>query len=171
MAQFSTDHYRGHFRRLMWRAYAFGFSRTEAEDLAQDTLLAAALDAPHLGGKEFKAWTNKVLRNKALNVVRTAAHQEMRQSLSLSEPDTDHLHPVLQPNQESTIFLRQALAEIDGLPERAKQLLTLVALEGRPYEEVCRTLAIPMGTLKSGLSRAHALLRDRLMGRSAPRPV
>jgi len=168
MLEFTNDHYRDHLRRLMWRAYSLGFSRDEAEDLAQETMLAAATHASHLDGKEFRAWTNRVLRNKALNVVRTAAHQEMRHSISLSEPDTEHVHPVLPPSQEDAVFLRQALTEIDSLPERARRLITMVSIEGRPYQEVSRVLEMPLGTLKSALSRAHDLLRDRLMGSPAP---
>lgn len=171
MLEFTADQYRSHLRRLMWRAYSLGFSRAEAEDLAQETLAAAAMHASHLQGRVFRAWTNKVLRNKSLNVIRTIAHQEMRQSVSLSDPDVDHLHPVLQPGQDDAVFLQQTLAEIDSLPDRARRLITLVAIEGRPYDEVCRILEIPIGTLKSGLSRAHAELRRRLMDRAVPRPA
>lgn len=169
MIEFTRDRYSVHLRRLMWRAHSFGFARFEAEDLAQETMVAAATHASHLDGKEFRAWTNKVLRNRALNVLRTAAHQEMRQSISLSDPDVDHLHPVLLPGQDDAVFLRQTLAKIDGLPDRARRLITLVAIEGRPYDEVCRMLEIPIGTLKSALSRAHAELRRRLMDLPTPR--
>jgi RNA polymerase sigma-70 factor (ECF subfamily) len=171
MLEFTTDQYRGHFRRLMWRAYAFGFSRPEAEDIAQETMMAAATHASHLRGGEFRAWTNKVLRNKSLNVLRTVAHREMQQTISLSDPDNDHLHPALEGGQEEVVFLRQTLAEIDGLPERARRLLTLVAIEGRSYDDACRLLEIPMGTLKSALSRAHSELRNRLMDLSPSRPA
>ncbi|WP_374306479.1 RNA polymerase sigma factor [Dongia sp.] len=165
------DQYLALWKRLTWRAYRHGFTRSEAEDLAQETLMAAFIHVPHLEGRDLRAWLNTVLRNKALNIIRSVAHREMRQSLSLSDPDADHLHPVQSPAQDHAVFLRQTLTEIEALPDRAKRLITLIVIEGRSYDEVCRMLAIPIGTLKSALSRAHAELRERLKDRPAPRPA
>ena len=77
--------------------------------------------------------------------------------------------------------LRQ-LNELDRaiarLPEDQRQVLLLVGLEGMSYEDVAAILNIPIGTVRSRLSRGRDLLR-KIMGieersivkRSKPSPL
>jgi RNA polymerase sigma-70 factor (ECF subfamily) len=50
------------------------------------------------------------------------------------------------------------------LPEEQRAVLLLVALEEMSYEEVARTLEIPLGTVMSRLSRGRERLRLILDG-------
>jgi len=60
--------------------------------------------------------------------------------------------------------LDRAMAQ---LPEEQRQVLLLVGLEGMRYDEAAAVLQIPVGTIRSRLSRGRAELR-RLMGMSEP---
>ncbi len=53
--------------------------------------------------------------------------------------------------------LKRALAR---LPDDERQVILLVGLEGMRYEEVATILGIPIGTVRSRLSRGHDMLRE-----------
>jgi RNA polymerase sigma-70 factor (ECF subfamily) len=53
---------------------------------------------------------------------------------------------------------------VDGLPPRYRAAVTLFYLEERDYTEVAGVLGIPVGTLKTHLHRARAMLREALAG-------
>jgi RNA polymerase sigma-70 factor (ECF subfamily) len=48
------------------------------------------------------------------------------------------------------------------LPDDAREICVLRDLEGLSYEEIAEALEIPVGTVRSRLSRARAQLRDLL---------
>ena len=53
-------------------------------------------------------------------------------------------------------------AEIRKLPSHMREVLLMVGLDDASYEEVAHALAIPVGTVRSRLSRARETLRKRL---------
>jgi RNA polymerase sigma factor (sigma-70 family) len=55
--------------------------------------------------------------------------------------------------------------EIDRLPERFRRPVVLCDLEGSTHEHAARDLGVPIGTLKSRLTKARTLLRGRLTRR------
>jgi RNA polymerase sigma-70 factor (ECF subfamily) len=58
--------------------------------------------------------------------------------------------------------LKDLARAFDDLPRQEQQVVLLVGLEGMQYEDAAATLGVPMGTVKSRLSRARRRLR-RLM--------
>lgn len=61
-----------------------------------------------------------------------------------------------------TELLRQAIA---ALPVRYREVVVLCDLEGRPYEEAASIAGCAVGTVRSRLHRARALLAKKLIGR------
>jgi Sigma-70, region 4 len=59
--------------------------------------------------------------------------------------------------------LRDLERTIARLPDEQRQVILLVGLEGIPYEEAATVLGIPIGTVRSRLSRGRDLLRRELM--------
>jgi hypothetical protein len=77
------------------------------------------------------------------------------------------------PNQSKRIELRDLERAIARLPEEQRSVLLLVGLEGMRYEEVAQVLDVPVGTIRSRLSRGREMLRQ-LMGmvpEREPEPV
>jgi RNA polymerase sigma factor (sigma-70 family) len=81
---------------------------------------------------------------------------ERRAAMPTSEDGPDHVRRDLR------LVLDE---EVQRLPEPYRSPVVLCYLEGRSYAEAADRLGCPRGTLSTRLTRARALLRQRLLGR------
>jgi RNA polymerase sigma-70 factor (ECF subfamily) len=143
------------------RRYARALTRdmTAADDLVQDCL-TRALSKAHLWqkGTDLRAWLFTILHNQYVNNVRRAVREGSAVGLSDTEPSLTTM-----PNQAKRLELRDLRRAIARLPEEQRAVILLVGLEGMRYEEVARVLEVPVGTIRSRLSRGREMLRQ-LMG-------
>lgn len=147
-------------------------NREEAEDLVQETYAKALKGfSSFQPGTNFKAWIFRILRNTFLNS-RTGLKAA---TVPLDPADEDADLPVERETPE-TILLDRASREIlqsaiEELPVAYREVLLLCEVEEMSYQEIAATVAIPMGTVMSRLSRARRLLRQavtsKLQRRSA----
>src|SRR5262249_11210675 len=68
-----------------------------------------------------------------------------------------------EPVANTRLELRDLERALDRLPTEQREVILLVGLEGMPYEEVAEVLGVPVGTVRSRLSRGRNALRQ-LMG-------
>ena len=136
-----------------------------ADDLVQECLSRAiAKINTWQPGTNLRAWLFVILRNCHINEIR----REQR-VVSLDD-DSPASEPTLTvPGSQET---RVALAEVRNaylsLSEEHREVLLLVAIEGLQYEEASAILEVPLGTVRSRLSRARQALRQALeAGRGA----
>ncbi len=143
------------------RRYARALARdvAAADDLVQDCL-ARALGKLHLWqeGTDLRAWLFTILHNQYVNQVRRAVREGAAVGLSETEPLLTRA-----PQQGKSLELRDLERAISKLPEEQRSVILLVGLEGMRYEEVAEVLDVPVGTVRSRLSRGREALR-RLMG-------
>jgi RNA polymerase sigma-70 factor (ECF subfamily) len=143
------------------RRYARALTRDliAADDLVQDCL-ARALGKLHLWqeGTDLRAWLFTILHNQYVNHVRRAVREGTAVALNESEPLLTRA-----PQQGRRLELRDLQRAIAKLPEEQRSVILLVGLEGMRYEEVAAVLDVPVGTIRSRLSRGREALR-RLMG-------
>ena len=143
------------------RRYARALARdvATADDLVQDCL-ARALGKLHLWqeGTDLRAWLFTILHNQYVNQVRRAVREGAAVGLSETEPMLTRA-----PHQGKSLELRDLERAIAKLPEEQRAVILLVGLEGMRYEEVAEVLGVPVGTVRSRLSRGREALR-RLMG-------
>ncbi|MFI6514363.1 RNA polymerase sigma factor [Spirillospora sp. NPDC050679] len=66
--------------------------------------------------------------------------------------------------------MREVLASIAELPRRDREILTLSVWEGLGYAEIATALGVPVGTVRSRLSRVRAKLRVPPEPAAAPVP-
>ena len=152
------------------RRYARALTRdgTRADDLVQSCLLRA-LAKSHLwqAGTDLRAWLFTILHNQHVNDVRRA----VREGINIPVED---VAPVLTvpSTQGAALQLRDLERAMARLPEEQRQVLLLVGLEGMRYEEVAAVLDVPVGTVRSRLSRGRDTLRHLLdMKGRAERPL
>ena len=69
----------------------------------------------------------------------------------------------LEPNALPSLELRDLRAALGKLPIEQREAILLVGLEGMNYEDTAKVLNVPIGTVRSRISRGRAELR-KLMG-------
>jgi RNA polymerase sigma-70 factor (ECF subfamily) len=142
------------------RRYARALTRdvTRADDLVQ-SCLARALAKQHLWqpGTDLRAWLFTILHNQHVNDVR----RSVREGVAVG---VEEMAPMLtvHPSAMAVLELRDLEAAIAKLAPEQRQVILLVGLEGMQYEEVALILGVPVGTVRSRLSRGRDQLR-RLM--------
>ena len=145
--------------RLRRYARALTHDVTRADDLVQSCLVRAVAKQ-HLWqpGTDLRAWLFTILHNQHVNVVRRAVREATIVGI---EGEAESLS--MQPNAYDVLQLRDLEVALAQLPEEQRQTVLLVGLEGLPYEEVAAILGVPIGTVRSRLSRGREQLRV-LMG-------
>jgi len=148
------------------RRYARALTRdaNRADDLVEECLVRA-LAKQHLfqPGTNLRAWLFTLLHNQHVNDIRRAAPYG-------NPVGVDELAPVpVEGNAIPSVELKGLERAIAKLPIEQRQAVLLVGLEGMPYDEVASVLNVPIGTVRSRLSRGRDLLRY-LMGMQEQRP-
>ncbi|MGH6918456.1 MAG: sigma-70 family RNA polymerase sigma factor [Geminicoccaceae bacterium] len=150
------------------RRYARYLARDadRADDLVQECLTRAIAKVESwTPGTNLRAWLFVILRNCHINEVRRG----QRTSL-IGELSCDYEVVPTPASQEAHISLLEVRDAYLNLSEEHREVLLLVAIEGLQYEEAAAILAIPVGTIRSRLSRARQALRDALDGDRAITP-
>lgn len=143
------------------RRYARALTRdlASADDLVQDCL-TRALGKLHLWqqGTDMRAWLLTILHNQYVNHVRRSAREGAAVGLNECEPLLARA-----PRQGEWLELRDLERAIVKLPDAQRSVILLIGLEGMNYEDVAAVLDVPVGTIRSRLSRGRDALR-RLTG-------
>ena len=105
----------------------------------------------------MRAWLFTILHNQNVNEIR----RSVREGVVVAVEDVAPALTVA-PRVGASLQLRDLERAIRLLPEEQRQVILLVGLEGMRYEEVAAVLDIPIGTVRSRLSRGREMLR-RLM--------
>jgi len=143
----------------------------EAVDLAQETFVRVyfAIERYHTD-YAFSTYLYRIATNLAISEIRK---KKRRRLLSLSsffqsdEADAQEFHPPDEkalPDENLVEAERHRTIEkaIATLPEKYRAPIILREIQELSYEEIARILGLGLGTTKSRISRARALLREKL---------
>jgi RNA polymerase sigma factor (sigma-70 family) len=137
----------------------------DAEDAFQATFLILALKAASVRPAEMLgSWLHGVARTTALKARRTRLRRTQRERLVAVLPEPEPVPREADPLSDLLPILDDELAR---LPNRFRAVVVLCDLEGLTRPEAARQLGVPEGTVNSRLSRARALLAQRLSRHSA----
>ena len=136
-------------------AYHFLHDRAAAEELAQDVFLQLY---KNLGGMESAGhvtrWLRKVTTNRCID--------QCRRVKLMPKIGLDEVREPSCPAGQGDFLLSRALRSlVASLPENWRALVVLKYQEEMETEEIARTLDLPVGTVKSQLSRALDFLREK----------
>ena len=141
----------------------------DAEDAFQATFVvlmrkADSIRKPCVGGWLHRVAVNAALKLKASRRRASAVLESLAdQPQSAGQSSEQHVE-----REELASLLQQELAR---LPERYRLPVVLCDLEGHTHAEAAVVLSWPVGSVSGRLSRAHALLRDRLTRRGVAAPA
>jgi RNA polymerase sigma-70 factor, ECF subfamily len=149
---------------------AFHILHTEeaAADAVQDAWIKVHQAISRFEDGNFRAWLLRIVTNTCYDHLR---RQKRRPSVSLDEmleasnvefaddeQQTDPEQAVLHSEQRDLL-----MNAIEDLSPWHREVVILVDVQGYDYGEAADMLNVPLGTVKSRLSRARAVLRDRLV--------
>jgi RNA polymerase sigma-70 factor (ECF subfamily) len=126
----------------------------DAEDVVQDTFLSFCRDVPDIPQEHLHAWLRRVTVNHCID--------RLRRGKRWKEEEIDEAtHPLAaRPSSAGVrIDLERAVA---SLPDGARLVFLLHDVEGYKHREIGEILGMKVGTTKSQLFRARAMLRDAL---------
>jgi RNA polymerase sigma-70 factor, ECF subfamily len=140
----------------------------EAEDLVQETYTRAiAAAAQFQPGSSLRPWLFRILRNAHIDSYRRAHKNPVRGGLEddLAIDSAVTNREPLRGDADLERIRGSVTADIESalasLTEEARTIV-LLDLEGFTEAELAEALGCALGTVKSRLSRARAILRDRL---------
>jgi RNA polymerase sigma factor (sigma-70 family) len=161
------------FGRHAQAVYAFCARRTADLTLAEDLTSVTFLEAwRHRDRAPSGDVGNPLpwLLGVSNNVVRNARRGQRRYQEFLERLPVPSVVPPAEDEaiarSETEATLRLALDSISQLPEREQEVVMLVLWSGLSYEEAATALAIPVGTVRSRLSRARFKLQFALDNRA-----
>lgn len=153
------------------RRFAFSFVRRweDADDLAQEALIKAFRSfSTYEGRASLSTWLYTVTRSVGHDLLRGKLHKARGREDAL--PEGDELSGDRESTELSPGKLTSAKADAEALWKAIKQLdgefripVVLCDIEGLSYEEVAHIERVPVGTIRSRLSRARSKIREILI--------
>ncbi len=135
----------------------------DAADIAQQAFAEASRTiATFRGESKLSTWLFGIAMNMVRNYLSRAPHRiyKFETEESLSNVASNAIEPSEHLNQRE--MLQIVFAALAELPEEMGEVLSMVAIHEESYLHVSKKLGIPLGTVRSRVSRARAGLRLQL---------
>jgi RNA polymerase sigma-70 factor (ECF subfamily) len=155
-----SQHYESLYR------FAFSLTRTEADacDLTQQVFYIWATKGHQLRDRsKVKSWLFTILHREFLSIWKTAVRFP---HFELSEANEEL--PVVSPEIVNTLDAAQVLEFLVRVHEPYRAALNLFYLEDYSYKEIADILEVPLGTVRSRISRGIAQLQQSILIGTGP---
>ena len=159
-----------HLDSLYTMAIRLARNPDDANDLLQETVLRAYRFFHQFeSGTNCRAWMLTILFNNFRNGYRKSSREQPASSAEEFERKVEGESLRTDPagsNPEALVSSQGMEGEVEtalkGLPGEFREAILLVDVEELSYQEVSGVLRIPIGTVKSRVSRGRAMLREVL---------
>lgn len=133
-------------------------NKANSEDLLQSTFLRALESRDKFfEGSNLFHWTSKIM----FNIFVSSYHRKKKyESQYDPEPIINKL--AVEANQENYVDVSLVADAIGEMPPAYRKILLLTCVQGYSYMETAKILAVPVGTVRSRLSRARGALGSHL---------
>lgn len=141
-------------------AYLVVRNHAEAADVTQDAFIKAYRSIGRFrAGTPLRPWLMRIVRNEALNRVRSAKRRERVALKVAGESASGEAAPSPEADALASDAAARMAELVDRLPARQQAVVTHRFLLGLSEEETATALRIPRGTVKSRTARALDKLR------------
>lgn len=160
---------RTHYDAIRAVCHRIVINRADAEDATQHALIAIVRALPSFDGRsKFSTWVYRIATNAALDEVRRIRRRPLPaedpfESAGSARGDSGRVRDGSDA-VESQIVVREALSV---LPDEFRTVIVLRHIADLDYEEIAEVLDIPVGTVRSRLSRGRTQLAEILGNQSA----
>ena len=143
-------------------------NRADAEDLVQTTYLKAFRFFHRFEtGTNCRAWLFRILRNTFINRYRKEAREPKKVDIDKVDEFLEMIRVGANIGGVKEEVYRDLLgdevtAALKSLPKHFREVVILSDIEDCSYREIAETIGTPVGTVRSRLSRARQMLRQRL---------
>ena len=148
-----------HVDRLFRAAWALSGSRTDAEDLVQETFARVLAKPRRIRNDDDLGYLLRVLRNTFISSRRAAAKRPVPGAVA---EDFEPVDPSPARRPEQAVEAREVFAAIAELPEGFRDVVLAVDVAGLSYAEAGELLGAKEATITSRLSRARAQVARRM---------
>jgi RNA polymerase sigma-70 factor (ECF subfamily) len=143
----------------------------DANDLVQDTILRAfRFFHQFTPGTNSRAWVLTILFNNFRNGYRKSGREQVSQSeaefterLEAESLASDQTRSNPEALAFADVMAPEVTTALNSIPEEFRSALLLVDVQELSYQEVSNVLSVPVGTVKSRVSRGRSLLREALL--------
>jgi len=154
-----VDRYKGRLMNIIVRML---HSNEDAEDVVQETFCRVfqhrdSFDFRHC----FSTWIYTIALNLARNELRKRKRFKFTDIFDMQGKEME-----IAVEMELPSNLPKAIDNaLKNIPEKYRMAFVLRDLQELPYDEVAKIMNIPLGTVKSRVNRARAMLREKLRPR------
>jgi RNA polymerase sigma-70 factor, ECF subfamily len=152
-----------HLDRLNAAALALAGNRADAEDLVQETVLTLLRRPRRLRGTSELAYLMTMLRNRHIDLCRSATRRRQAPSAYELEEAVD---PRAGLRPDRVVEDREVVDAVHALDSPFRETVVAVDVLGLSYKEAAAALDVPVGTVMSRLARG----RDRVIAAVSPTP-
>lgn len=142
-----------HHSKLMQFALRLTGNRDDACDVLQNSYINALRHIDTFDGRNPKSWMYRIINNQFVNQYRHDKYIRMQTEI---EPGHASYAPVEYSVSDQ---MKEAL---ESLPKQCKSMVCLRFINGYSYEEIALLLNIPIGTVRSRISRSREHLKNQL---------
>ncbi|MFJ8083004.1 RNA polymerase sigma factor [Streptomyces sp. NPDC096205] len=134
--------------------------RASAEDIMSETFLTAwqARGRLHDDGGSLRPWLLGIATHKAENARRSLRRRLAFLARQRQSPVVEDFAPAVAGRIDDARRLEAVQSALDRLRRHEREVLSLCVWSGLDYRQTAEALGVPIGTVRSRLSRARAKL-------------
>lgn len=161
--------YKMYEKYLYSLCFSYVQNQQDALDLVQEIYIKVFKNISTFDmNKSFHPWIRKIAVNTCLNFKRTIKNNIISMNTSINDDEETALEDTLVSrenvledvvNTETKISIKKYLKEI---PQEYRIIIILRYYEDLSYNEISELINVPLGTVKTRIYRAKAMLRKKL---------
>lgn len=152
-----------HYDRLHAVCRRIMGNQADAADATQEALIAIVRGLPRFDGRSsFGTWAYRIATNASLDELRRRKRRPATLVPGSDDRDYEHVDPNSHVRIDQIAERDVVEAALRDLPEEFRLPVVLRDVADLDYNEIASTLKVPVGTVKSRISRGRAMLAAAL---------